>query len=101
MENKQFRQYVEQLIQKIEDFIDRYIEETNDDIDYELQGNVMLITLPNHHKIIINPKEPVLQIWMATHRQGYHFDYCNDGWYCNRSQQEIMQLLTLALKYQS
>lgn len=101
MENKQFHRYTEQLMEKIEDFIDRYAAETEDDIDYELTGNVMLITLPNQHKIIINTQEPLSQIWMATHQQGYHFDFRDNGWYCTRSQQEIMQLLLLALKYQA
>lgn len=98
MENHQFHQFIESLMQQIEDMIDRHSEDTGEDIDCERHGNVMIITLPNQHKIIINSQEPLSQIWMATHRQGYHFNYHEGHWYCTRSKQELMGLLTQAIQ---
>lgn len=101
MDTALFHQYAAELMANIENFIDRYIATTDEDIDYECQGNVLTITLANHNKIIINTQEPLAQIWIATHQQGYHFNYRDHNWYCERSQQEIMELLTLALQHQA
>lgn len=101
MKDIEFYQFTEALMQKIEHFIDCYVKETDEDIDYELHGNVMTITLPSQRKIIINTQKPLSQIWMATHQQGYHFDYYQKSWYCHRSQQEFMNILARALKNQA
>lgn len=101
MDNTLFHQHADELMQNIENFIDNYIERTDEDIDYECHGNVLTITLANRNRIIINTQEPLSQIWMATHKQGYHFDYQDNKWYCDRSQHEIMHLLALALRQQA
>lgn len=35
---------------EVESVLDRYVQETDADIDYEIQGNVMSITLENQQK---------------------------------------------------
>ncbi|WP_392565511.1 iron donor protein CyaY [Utexia brackfieldae] len=97
MEQTQFHQLAEILMTQVESTIDQYVEQTDSDIDYEIQGNVMTITLENQHKIIINTQEPLRQMWMATRQQGYHFDYRNNHWYCNRNGAEFITVLKEAL----
>ncbi|WP_392562787.1 iron donor protein CyaY [Orbus sturtevantii] len=92
MNTNQFYELANQLFIKIEQQLDDYAEQHNTDIDYERHGNVITITFENQSKIIINTQEPLLQIWMATRRQGYHFDYKDGEWICSRSGNQFNQL---------
>lgn len=100
MDIKQFNQHAEQLFNSIEQQLDDYAEQFDTDIDYETQGNVIAITFENNSKIIINTQEPLLQIWMATRKQGYHFDFKNGDWYCSRSGISLKQLFDESVKDQ-
>lgn len=100
MEVSLFHQLTEQFFTKIELELDKYAEQYDTDIDYETHGNVITITFENNSKIIINTQEPLLQIWMATRRQGYHFDYKNSEWICNRSNKSFNQLFDDAIREQ-
>lgn len=97
MEIKEFHQLTEVLFNEIEQQTDRFAEQYDTDIDFERHGNVMTITFENHSKIIINTQEPLLQVWMATRQQGYHFDYKNGDWLCNRSNENFNQLFSQAV----
>lgn len=81
----EFHTIADQLFNDIELFLDNYADEHDCDIDYETHGNVITVTFPNNSKIIVNTQEPLLQIWLATRKQGYHFDYINNQWVCNRT----------------
>ncbi|MWP49369.1 MULTISPECIES: iron donor protein CyaY [unclassified Gilliamella] len=85
----QFHTLTEQLFDRIELFLDNYADEHDIDLDYETTGNVITISFPNNSKIIVNTQEPLFQIWLATRKQGYHFDYVNDNWFCNRTNQSF------------
>lgn len=97
MNIQQFHQLAEALFAEVEQQIDTFAEKYDTDIDLESHGNVVTITFENQSKIIINTQEPLLQIWMATRRQGYHFDYEDNSWFCNRSHQSFKQLFTQAV----
>jgi len=98
MNDTQFHQLADQLTLHIEQSIDNY--DGDSDIDYEINGNVMTISFENGSKIIINRQEPLHQVWLATPAQGYHFDYRDNNWYCNRSDESFFTLLTQAFKQQ-
>ncbi|WVD72139.1 iron donor protein CyaY [Orbus wheelerorum] len=100
MDVNQFYELANQLFNKIEQTIDDYAEQYDTDIDYETHGNVITITFENRSKIIINTQEPLLQIWMATRKQGYHFNYKEDEWICSRSGIKFSQLFNEALQDQ-
>jgi len=100
MDINQFYDLTNQLFNKIEQQLDDYSEQYDTDIDYETHGNVITITFENQSKIIINTQEPLLQIWMATRKQGYHFDYKEGEWMCSRSGIIFSQLFNEALKDQ-
>lgn len=97
----EFHTLTDQLFNKIELFLDNYADEHDSDIDYETHGNVITITFPNNSKIIVNTQEPLLQIWLATRKQGYHFDYINDQWICNRTGESFDKIFAEAVKDQT
>lgn len=99
MNDSQFHQLADQLTLHIEQSIDNY--DGDSDIDYEINGNVMMISFENGSKIIINRQEPLHQIWLATPLQGYHFDYRDNNWYCDRSGDAFFTLLAQAFEQQT
>lgn len=100
MDITQFHELAEQLFQKIEQQLDNYAEKFDTDIDYETHGNVISVTFENKSKIIINTQEPLLQIWMATRKQGYHFDFKDGEWRCSRSNMLFNELFDESVKDQ-
>ncbi|WP_276921218.1 iron donor protein CyaY [Frischella perrara] len=94
MEIKVFHQLADTLFDEIERDIDNFAEQFDTDIDFESHGNVITITFENNNKIIINTQEPLLQIWMATPQQGYHFENKEGNWICNRSGIPFKQLFS-------
>lgn len=97
----QFRTLTEQLFNNIEVYLDDYSEEHDIDIDYETNGNVITISFPNSSKIIVNTQEPLYQVWLATSKQGYHFDYIDDKWICSRTNQNFKTVFSDSVAEQS
>ncbi|QIQ21939.1 iron donor protein CyaY [Zophobihabitans entericus] len=101
MNNNEFYQLSEQLMTDLESILDAYMDKNDVDIDYETHGNVLTISFENNSKIILNTQEPLHQIWLATRKQGYHFDYVDGQWVCTRSGATLMNILNAALDDQS
>lgn len=97
----QFHTLADQLFIDIELFLDNYANEHDTDIDYETHGNVITISFPNTSKIIVNTQEPLFQIWLATRKQGYHFDYINNEWICNRTHQPFKDIFAESVEEQA
>lgn len=99
MNDTQFHQLADKLTSHIEQTIDNY--DGDSDIDYEINGNVMTISFENGSKIIINRQESMHQVWLATKNGGYHFDYRDNSWFCDRSGESFLKLLSTAVTQQS
>lgn len=90
---------IDELFLKIEDNLNLYND--NIDIDYEIQDYVMTITFSNKSVIVINKQEPLQQIWLATTVNGYHFNYKEKKWICNRTNKDFWEILEHACSIQS
>jgi len=97
--NNNFYILVNDLFLKIEDNLNLYDNEI--DFDYEIQDYVMTIMFSNKSLIIINKQEPLKQIWLATKINGYHFNYINYQWICNRSNKNFWDIFESACSIQS
>lgn len=97
----EFHAITDQLFNKIELFLDHFAEEQDIDIDYEINGNVITITFPNYSKIIVNTQEPLFQVWLATEKQGYHFDYSENDWVCTRTKQSFDKIFSQSVTDQA
>lgn len=100
MDTKIFHELSDKLFNDIEQQLDNYADLFDTDIDYETHGNVITISFENNSKIIINTQEPLFEIWMATPNQGYHFNYKNGDWVCNRSNETFNEIFAEAVKAQ-
>ncbi|WP_411751831.1 iron donor protein CyaY [Serratia sp. (in: enterobacteria)] len=99
MNDSEFHQLADQLILNIEQTLDDF--DGDADIDYETNGGVMTLSFENGSKIVINRQEPLHQVWLATKAGGYHFNYRDESWQCDRSGREFYELLSEAASTQS
>lgn len=99
MNDSEFHQLADQLTLNIEEKIDNFDGEA--DIDYQTHGGVMTLSFENGSKIIINRQEPLHQVWLATKAGGYHFNYREGAWYCDRSHRAFYELLSEAVSMQA
>ena len=92
MDESEFNQRVDNILEQIEDAI----EDTGADIDYETAGGILTLSFENDSKIIINRQTPVRQIWVATRQGGFHFDYNEDAdqWQLEGDEQELFAALS-------
>lgn len=79
----QFNERIEHLFNHIEDVLD----EIDLDIDYENQGGVFKIEMPDCAPLIVNRHGPTQQLWLATKQDGHHlaWDEAQQAWLCTRS----------------
>ncbi|WBL70760.1 iron donor protein CyaY [Serratia liquefaciens] len=99
MNDSEFHQLADQLMLNIEETLDDFNGDA--DIDYETNGGVMTLSFENGTKIVINRQEPLHQIWLATKTGGYHFNYRDGVWLCDRSDRAFYPLLSEAASAQA
>lgn len=88
-----------EFIQMIDDFFDELeiaIEDADLPLEVEHGGGIMTITFTNGQKMVLNRHTPMHQLWLAGKAQGYHFDYQDGRWICNRSQREFFDIFNEA-----
>ncbi len=83
----------EDLFTRLEDFLD----EQENDLDYESNGDICEITLADSSKLIINRQPPVQEIWLAAKSGGYHFAYRDNQWSDTRDGMDFFTRLTICL----
>lgn len=99
MNDSEFHQLADELMLRLEEKLDQF--DGDADIDYETNGGVMTLTFENKSKIVINRQEPLHQIWLATKSGGYHFNYQDNRWVCDRSGEDFTSLLSEACSTQA
>ncbi|AAO27236.1 CyaY [Buchnera aphidicola str. Bp (Baizongia pistaciae)] len=95
----EYHTLVNKLFLLIEENIDKNQEKC--DIDCELHHNMLIINLNNTNQVIINKQESLKQIWLATKKNGYHFEYINKQWICNRTKKDFWNVLQESCVYQT
>ncbi|CAH0991802.1 Iron-sulfur cluster assembly protein CyaY [Sinobacterium norvegicum] len=83
MNEIEYQELVEETIEGIEDAVD----DSELDIDCELNGGVLTLTCENGSAIIFSRQIANQELWMAAKSGGYHFGYDSDAeqWLCSRS----------------
>jgi CyaY protein len=89
MEESEFHKRVDAVLAVVEGAMD----DTESDIDAELNGGILSLTFENGSKIIINRQTPNREIWVAAKSGGFHFRYeehaANGDQRMNSSQQQL------------
>ncbi|WP_343128186.1 iron donor protein CyaY [Buchnera aphidicola (Takecallis taiwana)] len=90
----EFHTLYNNILTQIENTLDHVNYEN--DLDYEINHHIMVISFSKKNKIIISKQESLRQIWLATKQNGYHFNYKNNNWICNRSKINFWHILKQA-----
>jgi CyaY protein len=95
--DSEYNQKVDETLQAIDDAL----EHCDADLDWDLVSGILTIICDNGSQVIINRQAPTQQIWVATRKDGYHFDYHaeDDSW--RQGELELYALLNQALSEQS
>jgi CyaY protein len=96
MTDSEFHQQVDELLISFEEIID----DSDVELDYENSNSILTLYCCDGSQIILNKQAPLHQLWVATKANGHHFEFINDTWIDNRSQQELSVVLTAAVKNQ-
>lgn len=85
------------LAQKTLDNLEERIDALNEDLDVERQGNVFTIQTEQGFQIVINQQTPMKQIWLASLKGGYRFDWNGLHWVEANEQQTLEKVLSSLL----
>ena len=74
--------------------IERSLDDTDADIEFERSGNVLTLEFENGTKIIVNLQPPMQEIWIAAKSGGYHFRFVDGKWRDTRNGTEFFAALS-------
>lgn len=98
-QHNNFYMLVEELFLVIEDNLKLYENEI--DFDYTIQDYVMTISFSKKNSMVINKQESLQQLWLATTLHGYHFNYQNNQWICNRTNKNFWEIFENSFSMQA
>ncbi len=90
MTEKEFNQYADAALARIETTIDQH----GGDVESNRSGNVLEIEFDNGQKIIINRHDVNQEIWLAAKSGGFHYQYQNEQWFSHRDGSELFSRLS-------
>lgn len=83
LDASRFTTLADSLLERIADTIDEVL---GDEIDAELQGGILTLSLEAGGQYIINKNGPMKQLWLASPTSGaWHFDYVDGEWISTRA----------------
>jgi CyaY protein len=113
MEESEFHKRVDAILAVVESAMDN----TESDIDAELNGGILTLTFESGSKIIINRQTPNREIWVAAKSGGFHFRHDEQSatadqhanspqqklasWHNTRTGESLAELLTRVVTEQA
>ena len=94
MNDSEYMDRAEALLQAVESACDRINEATDADLDNQRVGGMVTITFANRSQIVINQQKPLFEIWMATKAGGFHYRWQDSQWQDTKGQGEFFAALT-------
>ena len=89
MTESEFNKLADETLARIEQSLD----DSDTDIDYEMNGGVLELSFENGSKIIVNRQTAAREIWVAAKSGGYHFLWRDGAWYDTRDGGELFEAL--------
>ena len=78
------------LAEKAFEQIIELIESINDDVEYEINGNILSLEFESGYEIIINKQEAMKEIWLASTKGGFHFTFTDGYWYSSKDSIDLL-----------
>ena len=74
--------------------IEQAADDSDADIEFERNGNVLTLEFENGSKIIVNLQPPMQEIWIAAKAGGFHFKFVDGQWLDTRNGREFFESLS-------
>lgn len=74
--------------------IEQAADDSDADIEFERNGNVLTLEFENGSKIIVNLQPPMQEIWIAAKMGGFHFKFVGGQWVDTRNAREFFEALS-------
>ncbi|MGN6315331.1 iron donor protein CyaY [Trinickia sp.] len=74
--------------------IEQASDDSDADIEFERNGNVLTLEFENGSKIIVNLQPPMQEIWIAAKMGGFHFKFVDGQWVDTRNAREFFEALS-------
>ena len=94
MNDQEFMDRAEALLQAVEVCCDRINDDSDADIDNQRVGGMVTLSFPSRSQIIINLQKPLHEVWMAAKSGGYHYRWVDGLWQDTKGQGEFFAALT-------
>lgn len=102
LSDAQYDAAIREALARIEQTVDKWLEDDVVDIDAARTGGMLTLSLPNRSQLIINAQPPLHELWLAARRGGFHFRLDESGlWRDTRSGEEFFALLSSCASEQS
>ncbi len=89
MEELEFNDRVDKIIEQIEDELD----ELEADLDIESSAGVLSIKFPDGSAVILSRQPASCEIWIAARSGGFHLRWVDDQWQCQTTDETLSALL--------
>ncbi|HRE31280.1 MAG TPA: iron donor protein CyaY [Candidatus Berkiella sp.] len=93
MNEHQYHQIVDALFLKIE----AWLENSEQDIDFDSQEGILTITCSGDDAIILSRQAPLQEVWLASKQGAFHFQYHQGEWITAR-QEKLAEVLAACAK---
>ena len=85
MTETEFLDRMHRMWTDVESRVDQWVDQHDVDIETMRQGPVLELEFESGRKIIINAQTPMQQIWLASPRGAFHFEWTASEWRDTRS----------------
>lgn len=94
MTETEFLDRVAKIWRQIESQVDDWVEQADVDIESFRQGPVIEIEFESGRKVVVNAQTPMQQVWLASPRGAFHFQWNDKAWVDTRSGADFWAVLT-------
>ena len=94
MNDTEYLNHAEALLQAVERCCDRINDETDADLDNQRVGGMVTLVFRNRSQIVVNLQKPLHEVWMAARSGGTHYRFDGQQWLDTKGAGEFYERLS-------
>lgn len=95
LSDAQYDAAIREALARIEQTVDKWLEDDVVDIDAARTGGMLTLSMPNRSQLIVNAQPPLHELWLAARKGGFHFRLGIDGrWMDTKTGEEFFAVLS-------
>ena len=96
MTDNEFMDGAERVLLAVEASCDRINDDVNVNVDIDNQrvGGMVTLVFANQSQVVINLQKPLHEIWLASQRGGFHYQFDGKQWLDTKGQGEFFASLS-------